>query len=169
MGTSTRQLLEEYLTTVYRPDRDYLEGRIEERNMGELDHADVQGALIEYLRSRRKQLGIYPIPELRVQVTSDRFRVPDIVVVLGGRPQEQVLTRPPFLCIEILSPEDTMLRMQERIDDYLRFGVRFVWIVDPHSRRGWIHTPSSIHEAAGGILRTESPELQVPLAELFDE
>jgi Uma2 family endonuclease len=169
MGTSSRQLLEEYLTTVYRPDRDYLEGRIEERNMGELDHADVQGALIEYLRSRRKQLGIYPIPELRVQVTSDRFRVPDIVVVLGGRPEEQVLTRPPFLCIEILSPEDTMLRIQARIDDYLRFGVRFVWIVDPHSRRGWIHTPSSIREASGGILRTESPELQVPLAELFDE
>ena len=39
-------------------------------------------------------------------------------------------------CIEILSPEDTLRRMQERIDDYRRSGVANIWILDPATQRG---------------------------------
>jgi Uma2 family endonuclease len=54
-------------------------------------------------------------------VKASRFRIPDVCVVVG-EPKEQVLTRPPFLWVEILSPEDRMKRVQERIDDYLAMG-----------------------------------------------
>ena len=37
--------VEEYLSTVYRPDCDYLDGVVVERNLGQFDHADLQGAL----------------------------------------------------------------------------------------------------------------------------
>jgi hypothetical protein len=38
--------VEEYLSTSYRPDCDYVDGLVEERNLGEYDHAAVQSALL---------------------------------------------------------------------------------------------------------------------------
>jgi len=52
----------------------------------------------------------------------------------------QIFTEPPFLCIEILSPSDRLTEMQDRIDDYLSFGARYVWVIDPQTRRAYIST-----------------------------
>jgi Uma2 family endonuclease len=93
--------------------------------------------------------------------------VPDVCVVLGGRPDEEILTKPPFLCIEILSPEDRVSRMQDRIDDYLRFGVRYVWLIDPYQRRAWIYMQDEIREVRDGLLRTADLGWIVPLTEVL--
>ena len=61
-----------------------------------------------------------------------------------------------------------MSEMQERIDDYLSFGVAYVWLIDPRKRRAWIYTPTGMREAADRILRTQNPDSKVPLGELFD-
>src|SRR5216684_3733424 len=119
--------VEEYLATSYEPDCDYVDGRIEERNLGELDHSSLQTAVAAYFFARRKQWNITVVVEQRVQVSPTRFRVPDVCVVLG-EPDGQIFRLPPFLCIEILSPEDRMKRVQERIDDYLAMGVPYVWV-----------------------------------------
>lgn len=58
--------------------------------------------------------------------------------------------------------------MQEKIDDYLRFGVAYVWIINPRLRKGYIATKAGLVEAASGILRTSDPSIQIPVAELFD-
>ena len=42
MASTTLILVSEYLATSYRPDRDYLEGVLLERNMGEQPHARIQ-------------------------------------------------------------------------------------------------------------------------------
>ncbi len=75
---------------------------------------------------------------------------------------------PPLLVVEVLSRDDRAEDIQERIDDYLGFGVRIVWVVNPRTRRGWIHTGEGSREAKDGVLRTADPALEVPLAELFD-
>jgi Uma2 family endonuclease len=167
MRTPALVSVEEYLSTDYSPDCDYVDGKVLERNMGEYDHARLQAALTAHLFNRRKELGIHVVTEQRVQVRLNRFRVPDICVVAGPEPDEQILTRPPFLCIEILSPEDRMERMQERIADYFAFGVRYAWLINPRTRQAWICTPGFMREAADGILRTEDPKICVPLAGLF--
>lgn len=167
MGIATLISVEEYLSTAYRPDCDYVDGVVLERNLGEQDHSNMQMALSAYLFNLRKNLGIQVFPEQRVQVKTTRFRVPDICVVAGPKPDEQIFTQPPFLCIEILSPEDRMNQMQERIDDYLAFGVRYVWLLNPKTKRAYVYTAEGIQEAKQGILRTESPEIVVPLAEIF--
>jgi Uma2 family endonuclease len=110
---------------------------------------------------------MYVLQEVRVQVRPTRYRVPDVCVVLGGRPDEQILTKPPFLCIEILSPEDRVSGMQDRIDDYLRFGVRYVWLIDPYQRRACIYTQDEIREVRDGLLRTADLEWIVPLTEVL--
>ena len=135
--------------------------------MGEYDHSRVQTVLAAYLYAREKRWGIRTITEQRVQVKPERYRVPDICVLGAGQKVEPVFRRPPFLCIEILSKDDRMSEMQERIDDYLAFGVGFVWVVDPRTRRAYIHTASGAVEAKDGVLRAAEPELSVPLAKIF--
>lgn len=160
--------VEEYLCTIYEPDCDYVDGEVQERNVGELEHSEVQSALVTRFRTARSEPRIFAYAELRLRVGPSRYRISDVCVFLGTRPAERVPSTPPFLCVEILSPEDRVHRLQERIDDYLRFGVPFVWVIDPLSRRGWVYTKDSIAEAIDGVLRTSDPEISVPIAELFD-
>ncbi len=168
MGAATLVSVEAYLSTSYSPDREYLDGRIVERNLGELTHGRIQRRLIVYFDLRSKELGIEVVPEQRVQVSPTRFRVPDVTVVKTSQIQGEIFTAPPHLCIEILSKDDTMEYMQEKIDDYLRFGVPYIWIINPRLRKGYIATGAGLVEAESGILTTSDPVFQVPVAELLD-
>lgn len=71
------------------------------------------------------------------------------------------------MAIEILSPEDRFCGMQEKIGDYLRFGVRWVWVIDPLTRRAWVHTSDGMKEAKDEILRMNDPAVELPLLEIF--
>ena len=159
--------LEEYLATGYSPDCDYVDGEVVERNWGQWDYSSLQMAIAAYLYARQKQWGIRVVPEQRVRVSSKRVRIPDVCVVLG-HPGEQVITRPPFLCIEILSPDHRMTRIQERVNDHLAMGVPHVWVVDPATRSAWTVTPAEgWREEKSGVLRAANPGVEVPLAEIF--
>ena len=166
MSVATAVPLNEYLNTSYRLDCDYLEGELLERNVGEWDHARLQGLLSAYLSNREKQLGILVVLAQRVQVKARRFRVPDITVLAGPRPAGGIITEPPFLCIEILSPSDRVVEMQDRIRDYLDFGVRYVWLIDPRTGLTLIHTPDGVQEVKNGILSTKDPDISVSLHDL---
>ena len=100
-------------------------------------------------------------------MSTGRFRVPDICVVAGRKPTEPVFHTPPFLCIEILSKDERMEEMQERIHDYLAFGVRYVWLLNPRTQRAYVYTMEGSREVTEGVLRTENPEITVPLPEIF--
>jgi Uma2 family endonuclease len=159
--------VEEYLATSYRPDCDYVDGHIEERNLGEFDHSRLQTAISSYFFTRRKEWDITVVVEQRVQVKPTRFRIPDVCIVLG-QPDAQIFRHPPFLCIEILSKDDRMSQMQERIDDYLAMGVRYVWVLDPASRRAYVATAATgLREVREAVLRTENPALDLPLDAVF--
>ncbi|MCC7343216.1 MAG: Uma2 family endonuclease [Bryobacterales bacterium] len=164
MATATLVPVETYLNTAYSPDVEYVDGELVERNLGETDHSGVQGALVAMLFSLRKQGGLRVYPEQRVQVKPDRFRVPDVCAITG-KPDGPVLRQPPLLVIEILSKDDTMLSMTERIDDYLDFGVPHVWLIDPALRRGFVCTREGLRVET--VLRTADPQIEVPLAEIF--
>ena len=166
MATATRVPVSEYLETSYRPDCEYIDGEIRERNVGETDHSRLQALLIRYLSNREEQWGIIVLPEQRVQVKPTRYRVPDIAVVKGSLPTTPILHEPPFLCIEVLSRKDSMYDMQDKIDDYLTFGVQHVWVINPRTRRAFLYTADGMREAKDGILRTQNPNIEVPLAGL---
>lgn len=159
---------QEYLSTAYSPDRDYVDGEVQERNLGEFDHSRLQKRLILYFGVREKEWGIEVVPEQRVQVSATRYRVPDVCVVLG-EPDGQIFRKPPFLCVEVLSPEDRMSRVRDRVEDYLKMGVPHVWVLDPESHAAFHITPAEgWREVKDGILRTANPTFEVPLAEIFE-
>ena len=167
MKTAALIPVEEYLRTVYRPDCDYVDGELMERNLGERDHSTLQGEIFFYLRARKREWNVFVYPEQRLQVAARRFRIPDICVYVGAPPKEQIFRTPPFICIEVLSPEDRMARVQDRIDDYLKFGVPYVFVINPANRRAWAYTQAGSTEVKDGVLRTGNPSLTVPLAEIF--
>jgi Uma2 family endonuclease len=153
--------VEEYLRTSYRPDCDYVDGKVIPRNWGESKHSSAQREILFVLAGRYPHLRRRLRPEQRVQVTPTRFRVPDVCVIAEGAGKEQIVTTPPVLCIEVLSPEDTVARTREKIQDYFNMGVPVCWIIDPVSRQGWEATPGSLEDAAGGVLRAQGLEMRI--------
>jgi Uma2 family endonuclease len=167
MSTATLVSVDEYLTTTYRPDCDFIDGVLEERNVGTNDHSALQGAVYRWVWERGRTPGFRPFIEQRIRVSQRRYRVPDICVVPLPKPEEQIFTQPPYICIEILSPNDTFPKLQARFDDYLAMGVPNIWVLDPGSRRGWTITRQGHLEALDGKLRTTDKRLIMPLADLF--
>jgi Uma2 family endonuclease len=165
MSSTTSISVSEYLNSSYSPDRDFVDGRVEERNVGEHDHAALQAALILWFGQRQTEWHIEVLPEQRMRVSPTRFRVPDICLVSLDEPVEQILTKPPLACIEILSPEDTLRRMQERVSDYRAFGVPNIWVLDPATQKGYDCTSSGFLEATKFAI-TGTP-ISLVLSELF--
>jgi Uma2 family endonuclease len=158
MATTTRLAVtvSEYLHSSYSPDCDYIDGELQERNVGELDHAEVQGALVQWFRNHGKEWNIRTIPEIRIQTSPTRFRIADVCLISRSEPADQVLQHPPIAVIEVLSPEDRVSRYQERFQDYRQMGIRHIWVVDPQTKRGydcstesWIETTSFSVENSG--------------------
>ena len=129
--------LAEYLTTSYHPDRDYVDGEVQERNLGEFDHGVIQVFLSSWFFQHRHEWQLHCLAEVRMRVSSDRVRIPDVCLVSRNQPLEQVITRPPLAVLEILSPEDRVQRYNERLADYRQMGVRNVWVIDPANKTGY--------------------------------
>ena len=159
---------EQYLHTSFEHDAEFVEGRIIQRPVPTWEHACIQGFLIEELRIIGRRLGLFAVPEQRVQVNPDRFRVPDVCVV-SDRPDgtfcHRIVTQPPYLCVEILSPEDTTVETLDKVREYLSFGVKWVWVIDPVSRSGQIHGADSIARAEDSIFSTDLFSVDLSRAE----
>ena len=158
---------DQYLAASYRPDCDCVDGVLLARNVGTKDHSNLQAELLAWFRERRRQLRLKAFPEQRVRVAPGRYRVPDVCVVTLPEPDEQVFTRPPLICIEILSPEDSFPRLQDRITDYRTMGVPNIWIIDPADRRAWTVVAEGLLEALDGILRSLAGDVALPLDDLY--
>jgi len=134
---TTQVSLDEYLKTDYEPDCDYLDGELEERNVGEQEHSLTQAFFIKWLAKHEDDWKLEACPEIRMRVSRGRVRVADIAVLPLNRSFETVLTTPPVAVIEVLSPEDRVSRYQQRLDDYRAMGVVNIWVIDPMRRKAF--------------------------------
>ncbi len=160
---------EEYLTADWEADREYVDGEILERHTRERPHSSAHSAVAFLLFQQAAQPGIRVLMSQRVQVSPARFRVPDVCVVLASDPRDPIVKRAPLLCVEVLCGIDTVTRIDEKLSDYFQMGVRYVWVLDPMTKRAFCHTPGEMHEVLDGMLRTSGPDLAVPLAEVFED
>lgn len=84
--------IEQYLNTDYRPDVGYVDGYIDERNLGEFDRGDPQLEIAASLRNRQQEWSIRVVSETRMRVSETRVRIPDVCILEAGREREQVIT-----------------------------------------------------------------------------
>ncbi len=171
MATAVHIPVSEYLATSYEPDCDYVDGEVEERNVGEQYHAFVQTAIAVIFYANRKAWGFRSLTELRLQVSATRYRVPDVCVIPASEPIVPIPMKPPVVCIEVLSPEDRFQRVVKRVQDYRSMGVEHIWIIDPQTRECW-----TIDHASGGAIPMFEDAFTIPgtpvrvaIADIFEE
>ena len=162
--TSTHIPVEVYLQADYEHDCDYVDGEVEERAVGGRDHAMWQATLVMFFGVRQKAWDIKVLPELRVKVAPNRYRVPDVCLLSRTAPSEQIITYPPLAVFEIMSPEDRMTRVLERLADYEQMGVGAIWVIDPKDASYYRYASGQLTPAS--VFHLPGTEHQVAMAEV---
>lgn len=163
-ATASLISVEEYLKTTKDPDCEYVAGVVEERAVGEFDHATWQIVLAGYFLAREKELGILSRPELRVQTGPSNFRVPDVTLLSRSAPREQIITHPPLAVFEILWPEDSMTRTLEKLADYEQMGIAAIWVIEPKKQLYYRYRDGQL--APGAVFELPGSTFRVPFAEI---
>ena len=157
--------LEEYLNTAYSPDREYVDGEIVGRNVGERPHSWAQSNLIFFLRLRGRHLFVWPEQRVRT-IPGRRCRVPDVCVTLED-PGLDVFEAPPLICIEILSKKDRRSRIVAKCEEYAAFGVPHIWVLDPRRKIAFTYENGRLEEVHGEALTAPAHGVRLPLEEIF--
>ena len=165
--------MEEYLSTVYEPDCEYDNGVLVERNLGEFEHAYLQTLLATLFTNNTDAWGVFGLTEQRIQINSQKFVVPDVCVLRVGSAPDDILTEPPLIAIEILSPEDTLRRAEKKAAEYLKFGVPYVWVIDPNARVAYACTTKGLELVSGGVLEVpampHTVRFEIRISDLFEK
>jgi Uma2 family endonuclease len=86
-----------------------------------------------------------------------------------GAPWERILTHPPLIAIEIMSPEDTIRRVSAKAVEYVDFGVEHVWVIDASARVAYKGTSSGLELVRCGELTVPDSTILVKIADLFEK
>lgn len=167
--TPTLIPIEEYLRTVYRPDCDYVDGEVLERNMGEKPHARLQIYFSRFFAQYETQEHFETLTEQRLQTSSTRYRVPDVMLVAVPNSDELIVRIPPLLCIEVLSSEDRLAKIRERIAEYARMGVSTSWAIDPWRRIAYSAGPDGVLQETSEALTVPGTPVRLTVGEIFAE
>ncbi len=128
--------VEAYLNTCFRPDRDYVDGELERRNVGEDIHSAWQLAIMAWFIQNPDWL-VRIRPEIRIKVAERRYRVADVAILDARKPRDPVVLHAPLAVFEVVSRLDRYSRIMARLADFEAMGVPQIWLLDP--RRGAMH------------------------------
>jgi Uma2 family endonuclease len=146
------------------PDREFRDGEIVERTTPDYLHGRTQALIAFFFETLRRQFSVFACVETRMKLRDGLYLIPDVAVFWPSQP-ELVPEAPPLVAIEVLSSDDRLTAVREKLQEYLAWGVPHVWLVDPHSRR--------LYLCATGLTEVTSfaiPELGITLGpeQLFD-
>ncbi len=168
MGVETLLPLEEYLNTSYSPDREYRDGVLVERNLGDKAHARLQALLTIYIGSRRKQWNIEVYTELRVKVREKWYPIPDVCIYLLPDFEGRYPSVPPLLWVEILSHDDRAVDVRAKAMELVENGVPYVWIIDPITLESELWTAAGVQQVADKTLRLPGSLIVIPLRDVME-
>jgi Uma2 family endonuclease len=164
MAVETLIPVDEYLNTSYDPDVEYVDGVLVERNVGDYFHSLVQRNLT--VAFTVKYPDVLALPELRSKTRETRYRIPDVCVLLHP-PRTKYLLDAAFLAIEILSEDDRMSQMIERLEEYEKKGVPNIWVIDPRLKTMSVYSQGALQEIRGDVIATGDPRLELTRQEIF--
>ena len=161
--------VEEYLDLVFedRPEPDYVDGEVVERALPTILHSKIQGLLILLLSPLLSRVRLLILPELRVQIEARRYRVVDLAVYREPFPEGRYGTTPAFVVVEIISQDDRHSRLADRLEDYRRWGVPHIWMVDPQVKRLYEYSEAGLLQFPA--LRLPEFDFEISAQELFKD
>ncbi len=156
----------DYLRSEFEPAAEFVDGVVEERNVGGYEHSTWQEALQAWFRAHYPEWRLRARPEYRVQVSPTRYRVPDVTVTSMNEPVEELLRTAPVAVFEVLSPDDTIRRVLVKLQDYERMGIENIFLIDPQGpafflfREGKLGPADATIELAGQSGRVDWKAIQ---------
>jgi len=156
--------VEDYLRTTSEPDHEFVHGVLKERAEPEWDHAAWQSALVGWFRDHQHEWGIFALPELRIQVETGHYRIPDVAIVSRQAPREAYLTHAPLAVFEILSPGDPMPDLFEKLAAYEAMGIQAIWVIDPTKPVHRRYVQGKLTEAS--VFELPGTDFSVPISEI---
>src|SRR5262249_3516105 len=148
-STRTRYTPDDLLAMPDGDRYELVDGELLEPNVGTKSQW-IGGRLARFLGNFAEDRGLgWVISEGSFQCFLDdpgKVRRPAIAFVTGGRfPGGQIpeghCRIAPDLAVEVVSPNDTYSEVEEKVQEYLRAGVRLVWVVDPPTKSVRVHRP----------------------------
>ncbi len=115
-----------------KPAYEYWDGKAVQKSMPTMLHSLVQGLLCAMLR----QAGWNAGPEVRLKVVREAEPVPDLIAI-RGKYRGRYPAAAPELCVEILSPGDSLEWAFRKAARSIQWGTECVWIIDPEKRTAW--------------------------------
>src|ERR1017187_9314221 len=158
--------VEEYLTTRYDPDVEFVDGVLVERNLGDWLHSLIQSNVLFALRRKYPHLKV--VAELRSSTTGKRYRLPDVCVLLTA-PKTRYLLHAAFLVVEVLSESDVMSVVIEKLKEYANKGVQNIWLIDPRLQLMCAYSQSALVEFEGEVISTADRSVELSRSEIFAE
>jgi len=157
---------EEYLLTSF-PDVDpeFGDGEILERSVPDLKHGRTQAKLSAFFVHHEKTHHLHAASETRLHLRPGRVIVPDVCAIWPSKSEVRYSDRP-LIAVEILSHDDRMSQVRDKLGEYLDWGVPHVWLVDPDARVLYEFLQDGLHE----VVSYSIPEtgLEVRAADIFD-
>jgi Uma2 family endonuclease len=125
---------EQYLHSSFPDlDKEFRDGEFVERTLPNFLHGRTQGRLYKLFDAHQKATPVFACVETRMKIRPGLYRIPDVAVFQTM--QDLVPDTPPLVAIEILSPDDRLMEVREKLEEYRAWGVSHVWLVDPHAKR----------------------------------
>ncbi len=146
-----------------------IDGEVLERNMGEKPHARLQSFFNRFFSAYEDDWQVEVLTEQRVQVGPRRYRIPDVMLAAIPNNDARIVQTPPILCVEILSSEDRLRKVQERADDYAKMGVKATWVVDPWRGVAYAATEDGILRQVENRLTVNGTEIAIAVKAIWDE
>lgn len=135
MATNALISTDDYLRTSFEdPEPDYVEGEVVERPVPNYFHSQTQICLSDAFKPWQDRRQLFRSSEIRLRVSTDRFRVADFAV-FASKQTEPIPVDPPYAVVEIVSPDDRYEDLMSKLADYEQAGVEFVFVADPPVRR----------------------------------
>ena len=104
-----------------------------------------------------------------MRIAQRKFRIPDICALRTEAAAEDILSLPPLIAIEILSPEDTIRRVTKKAAEYIEFGIEHAWIIDLQARVAYRRTTTTLERVPSGELAVSGTPIVIRIAELFEK
>ncbi len=148
-----------------KPAYEYWFGEAVQKSMPTILHGIVQFLIATLL----ERAGWNTSLEVRLKIVPDAEPVLDVIAV-QGKFKGPYPTAAPELCVEVLSPRDTLPKALEKAKQYISWGSQCVWIIDPEKRTAWTlseRTDEPAWVSPGGVLRVGGTELSLEM--LFSE
>lgn len=161
MASTTLLTVDQYLAKYVNAKQgpEFVRGELFYRSMPKWLHGKIQiliGARLQTVGSASS--------ELHLRLSDDVIRIAD-VAMFAQTPDEETPSMPPWVVVEIISPDDKHEDVFEKLREYRAWGVENIWVVEPRLKEFHVFDSRGLTE----VKAFELPGLRIDADELFAE